>query len=97
MDVVIDNDMVTNQFIDIRVKQRNARKSVTTVEGLLNFLPEDVELKAIAKKFRKKFNCSATVMDKSVIQLQGDHRKEIKKLIIENELANADSIRIHGY
>ncbi|GAI97780.1 unnamed protein product, partial [marine sediment metagenome] len=32
-----------------------------------------------------------------VIQLQGDHRKEIKSYLVDNKLAKESKIKIHGY
>lgn len=71
----------TPKNIHVRIKQRNGRKCITTIEGLDILFSEDVVnfVEEIAKTFRKKFNCSATVIKPElVIQLQGDHRKEIK-------------------
>lgn len=86
--------------IHIRVKQRNGRKCITTVEGLDSVFEEDTEkiIVKLAKVFRKKFNCSATVMKPEfVIQLQGDHRDEIKKYLLDNKIVKKDKIKVHGY
>ena len=46
-------------------------------------------------------NCNGTVVDDEkmgqVIQLQGDKREEFKKFIVENELAEANTIKVHGH
>lgn len=90
----------TPTMIHIRVKQRNGRKCMTTVEGLESLTDKKVEkfITKLAQVFRKKFNCSATVMKPAlVIQLQGDHRKEIKSYLIDNKFAKESKIKMHGY
>lgn len=88
------------QIIHVRIKQRNGRKCITTIEGLdILFSKDAIEcVEKIAKTFRKKFNCSATVIKPElVIQLQGDQRKEIKSYLIDNKLVKESNIKIHGY
>jgi len=58
----------------------------------------DVFLDDIANKFKKKFNCGATIKKpENVIQLSGDHRHNIKKVLVENNLVKSDQVKIHGY
>lgn len=89
--------------IHIKIQQRNGKKSFTIVEGLDKIeLPEgkkmDDFLSGIAQKFRKSFNCSATVIKKdNSIKLSGDQRDNISKFIINHKIVNEDQIKIHGF
>ena len=53
------------------------------------------------KAFKKEFACNGTVVQDpdlgDVIQLQGDHRAKIKTFLIEEEIAEKDNIKIHGF
>ncbi len=101
LDFQLDKDInKAPTIIHIRVKQRNGRKCMTTVEGLESLIDDKTEkfITKLAQIFRKKFNCSATVMKPElVIQLQGDHRKEIKSYLVDNKLTKEGKIKIHGY
>ena len=84
-------------LIHIRVKQRNGRKCITTIQGL----NAEIDMKKVLKACKKSMNCNGTVVDDEkmgqVIQLQGDKREEFKKFIVENELAEANTIKVHGH
>ena len=58
-------------------------------------------MKKVLKACKKSMNCNGTVVDDEkmgqVIQLQGDKREEFKKFIVENELAEANTIKVHGH
>eukprot|EP00178_Gracilaria_changii_P008797 TRINITY_DN26334_c0_g1_i1.p1 TRINITY_DN26334_c0_g1~~TRINITY_DN26334_c0_g1_i1.p1 ORF type:complete len:123 (+),score=15.07 TRINITY_DN26334_c0_g1_i1:41-370(+) len=85
-----------SNYVHIRIQQRNARKSITTVQGL----PEDLDLKKIVKYFRKEFSCNGTIVDSElgkVIQLQGDHRQNIQMFLVREEICEKESIKIHGF
>ena len=83
--------------IHIRVQQRNGRKCITTVQGL----PEDIDLKKIMKYAKKTFNCNGAVItdeeEGKIIQLQGDHRENMKKFIVKENIAEESDIKIHGF
>lgn len=84
--------------VHIRIRKRNGRKSITTIEGLEHFNHEkDAQfLKNIAKTLRNKFFCSASVK-KNIITLQGDHREEIKTYLEKTGIISAEYIKIHGF
>ncbi|MCX6818117.1 MAG: stress response translation initiation inhibitor YciH [Candidatus Aenigmarchaeota archaeon] len=52
-------------------------KSVTTVMGI----SKDVDVKNVLKELKMKLACGGTLKD-GVIELQGDHRKKIKDLLV---------------
>jgi translation initiation factor 1 len=90
-------NMKQNDFVHIRLQQRNGRKSLTTVQGLC----VDYDLKKITKSFKKEFACNGCVINHSefgeVIQLQGDQRENVKKFLILSEMAHEDIIKVHGF
>ncbi|EGG23729.1 RING zinc finger-containing protein [Cavenderia fasciculata] len=70
-------------YIHIRIFQRSGRKALTTIEGL----PKGVDFKKILKFFKKEFCCNGSLLEDetigTVVQLQGDHRKETAQFLIE--------------
>jgi translation initiation factor 1 len=68
----------TEQRISISTDKRRFGKKVTLVSGL----SKDVDIKKIAKKLKSKLACGGTVKN-GVIELQGDHRKNVKPILVE--------------
>lgn len=64
-------------------------------------LPDDLDLKKIVRAFKKAWCCNGTVVENeewgTIIQLQGDHRKDISKFLIEEGISFKDQIKVHGY
>ena len=95
------NDVVVNNTIHLRLQQRNGRKCITIVEGLLD--SEELPLKTLVKSLRKSFNCSAAIVDdkenkdQKVIQLSGDKRKNIADYLVKKKIVDKTHIKIHGY
>lgn len=83
--------------LDIRIQQRNGRKTITTLQGL----PIDIDRKRLLKAFKKEFACNGTVIDDEeagqVIQLQGDQRLKIQQFLATEEIVPKDKIKIHGF
>ena len=82
--------------IHIRIQQRNARKSITILEGL----SPDVDVLKLLRALRKKFNCMGThVLDqnKSCLQFSGDQRDNLLRFLVEEHLAERKNIVLHGY
>ena len=48
----------TEDYIHIRIQQRNGRKTLTTVQGIA----DDYDKKDLVKAFRKKFACNGTAL-----------------------------------
>ncbi|KAJ1831592.1 Eukaryotic translation initiation factor eIF-1 [Coemansia sp. RSA 2706] len=88
---------VTSKIIHIRIQQRNARKSTTTLQGL----PEEFDLKKLVKYFKKTYGCLGTVVkDKDhgkVIQLGGDQRAKLSEFLISEGIAKKNEIKVHGF
>uniref|UniRef100_G1L4E0 SUI1 domain-containing protein n=1 Tax=Ailuropoda melanoleuca TaxID=9646 RepID=G1L4E0_AILME len=75
----------TEDYIHVRVQQRNGRKTLTTAQGIA----DDYNKKKLVKVFKKKFACK-------VIQLQGDQRKTICQFLVETGLAKDYQLKVHG-
>ena len=85
--------------INIRLQQRNGRKTLTTVEGLPGYFDRE-KLDKFAKVCKKTFSCGASYISKGefvdVLQLQGDHRDELKALLMEAGI-KAENLKVHGF
>ncbi|EMD38377.1 hypothetical protein CERSUDRAFT_113538 [Gelatoporia subvermispora B] len=83
-------------YIHIRIQQRNGRKTLTTLQGL----PKEYDAKKLLKAFKKEFACNGTLVDDEeagqVIQLQGDQRLKISTFLVEEGIPKA-SIKVHGF
>nr|AFM89854.1 translation factor sui1-like protein [Callorhinchus milii] len=86
----------TDDYIHIRIQQRNGRKTLTTVQGI----SDDYDKKKLVKAFKKKFACNGTVIEHSeygeVIQLQGDQRKNICQFLLEVGIVKEEQLKVHG-
>jgi translation initiation factor 1 len=64
----------------IRVSSIKKRfgKTVTTIEGI----SKEVDTRSVLRELKTKLACGGTMKD-GVIELQGDHRKKIKELLVK--------------
>ncbi|KAH6688872.1 translation initiation factor SUI1 [Plectosphaerella plurivora] len=90
----------TQDYIHIRIQQRNGRKTLTTVQGL----PKKFDQKKILKVIKKKFACNGTIVNDTemgeVIQLQGDQRKDILEFLTDKDEGLAldhKTMKVHGF
>lgn len=88
------------EYVHIRIQQRNGRKTLTTVQGI----PTRFDRKKILKVIKKKFACNGTIVTDSemgeVIQLQGDQRKAVQEFLTDkNDGLELDpqTIKVHGF
>lgn len=86
--------------INIRVQQRNGRKSWTLIEGLEDI--KDFNFKKTLKYLKKNLNCNGSIKkmeedDKKYIQMQGDHREKIVSYLVDYHNVNSESIIVHGF
>ncbi|KIP09593.1 hypothetical protein PHLGIDRAFT_28945 [Phlebiopsis gigantea 11061_1 CR5-6] len=83
-------------YIHVRVQQRNGRKTLTTLQGL----PKEYDAKKLLKAFKKEFACNGTLVDDEeagqVIQLQGDQRTKILTFLTEEGIPK-NTIKVHGF
>ena len=94
----------TEDYIHIRIQQRNGRKTLTTIQGITDDYDEKKKQKTqqqLVKAFKKKFACNSTGIEHpeygEVIQLQGDQRKNICQFLVEIGLAKDDQLKVHGF
>uniref|UniRef100_G3PPW8 SUI1 domain-containing protein n=1 Tax=Gasterosteus aculeatus aculeatus TaxID=481459 RepID=G3PPW8_GASAC len=79
----------TEDYIHIRIQQRNGRKTLTTVQGIAI----DYDKKKLVKAFKKKFACNGTVIEHP----EYDQRKNICQFLIEIGLAKEEQLKVHGF
>lgn len=86
-----------HNVIHLHYQQRTARKCLTIIQGL----PDDLDYKKILRAYKKDFSCNGTIHEDeemgTVIQLQGDKRKDVAKFLLEEGIATKEEIKIHGY
>ncbi len=89
----------TTTDVHIRIQQRNGRKCITTVENIDKINGDKDFLDELVKSFRKKFSCSVTLhkSDDNAITLQGDHRDNVRKYLVEHNIVEKDKVKVHGY
>ncbi|KAG8954632.1 Eukaryotic translation initiation factor eIF-1 [Tulasnella sp. 424] len=96
LDDIADQVGSEENYLHIRIQQRNGRKSLTTLQGL----GKEYDPKKLLKAFKKEFACNGTVVDDEqlgeVIQLQGDQRIKIKNFLVENGIPMSN-IKVHGF
>ena len=68
----------SSQRIQIKTDKKRYGKIVTIVTGFEN----EINVKKIAKELKNELACGGTYKD-NIIELQGDHRKRIKSLLIK--------------
>ncbi|KAK0633674.1 translation initiation factor SUI1 [Immersiella caudata] len=93
----------TQEYIHIRIQQRNGRKTLTTVQGI----PSKFDHKKILKVVKKDFACNGTIISDTeskgmgeVIQLQGDQRLKIKEFLTNKDEGlglDEKTIKVHGF
>eukprot|EP00009_Paramoeba_aestuarina_P009129 CAMPEP_0201520970 /NCGR_PEP_ID=MMETSP0161_2-20130828/13590_1 /ASSEMBLY_ACC=CAM_ASM_000251 /TAXON_ID=180227 /ORGANISM="Neoparamoeba aestuarina, Strain SoJaBio B1-5/56/2" /LENGTH=112 /DNA_ID=CAMNT_0047919505 /DNA_START=68 /DNA_END=406 /DNA_ORIENTATION=+ len=84
-------------YIHIRIQQRNGRKTLTTIQGL----PQSLSFKKLVQTFKKDFCCNGTIVDDQelgkVIQLQGDQRKNVADFLVNEGICKKSSVKVHGF
>jgi len=65
--------------IKVRVEKRTYGKVVTIIEGVD---PSTVDVKHLLKELKRKLGCGGSYdKEKKTLELQGDHRNKIKKIL----------------
>ncbi|MFA5258582.1 MAG: stress response translation initiation inhibitor YciH [Candidatus Pacearchaeota archaeon] len=67
----------TEQRIQVQTEKKRFGKIITIVSGF-----QGVDLKTIAKNLKQELACGGTVKN-STVELQGDHSKSIRKVLIK--------------
>ncbi|KAG0231260.1 Eukaryotic translation initiation factor eIF-1 [Actinomortierella wolfii] len=91
------SDIQNFQTFDIRIQQRNGRKTLTTLQGL----PKEFDQKRMLKVFKKDFACNGTLVEDeelgSIIQLQGDQRAKVLNILTTEAGIDRKQIKVHGF
>lgn len=96
-DITFDDELETSEIkIHIRLQQRNGKKTVTTVAGLL------VDHQKFSTTLKKLFHCRGSVKCDSdtnlyILEFSGDQRQNIKQYLIKEHISDDKNIIIHGY
>lgn len=69
-----------SQAVRVSVDKRRYGKNVTVIEGID---PKTENIWDIAKELKKKVASGGTVKDNRTIELQGDHRDNVKRYLEE--------------
>jgi translation initiation factor 1 len=81
-------------LVHIRIQQRNGRKTLTTVQGLV----EDFDKKKLVRAFKKEFACNGTVVEHpeygEVIQLQGDQRNNVCQFLTKLGIVKENQLKV---
>jgi translation initiation factor 1 len=87
----------TEDYIHIRIQQRNCRETLTTIQGIA----DDYNKKKLVKVFKNKFACNGSVVEHpdygEVIQLQHDQHESICQFRVEIGLAKDHQLKVHGF
>lgn len=67
----------SEQRINVQIVKRKFGKLITIISGL----GKEVNIKEVARELKNEFACGGTVKD-NVIELQGDHIRKIKPVLI---------------
>ena len=93
----VDAPVIKPCVVHLRVQKRNARKAMTTIQGLR----PDVDINKILLTFRKLFACNGTIIKDpdlgNIIQLQGDQRHQVARFFIDEGILDKSEIKIHGF
>lgn len=105
---LLEKELNTAQLeIHIKIKKRTGKTYLTSVENLDKLeRPEGINLddflKKLTKIFKKKFMCGAFIEEDGktfgkIIVMNGDHRDKLKELLINENIANENQIKVHGF
>lgn len=83
--------------VHLRVQKRTGKKYLTTIQGI----PTKFSLKKLLKAFKKEFCCNGTIVEDeelgSIIQLQGDKRKEVAEFLLSESVVDKANLQVHGF
>lgn len=96
-------DISFQSKIHLRIFKRNARKTITVIEGLDQ--RSEIDLKKFILYTKKKLSCNGSVKKNTLesgevqelIQFQGDHRTEITNILHFRYNIKLSDIIQHGY
>ena len=93
-----NDDFFNNEYfiVSIRVKQRNSRKHITTIEDIPEkFLKKD-KIDIFLVKLRNAISSRATLKDGKYIEVSGNKVDIMTRLLCEYLNCSTDMIKIYG-
>lgn len=75
---VCEQIVKSTQKINIKNEKKRYGKIVTTISGF----DKDIDIKKMAKELKNELACGGTAK-KGIIELQGDHNKKVKEILIK--------------
>lgn len=81
-----------SQKITVAIEKKKFRKEYTVITGID---AGDIDIKELAKGLKNKLACGGTVKD-GVIELQGNHLREVRDFLIKQGFAN-ETIEVEEY
>lgn len=81
--------MFNNSNVYIRLVQVSGRQSVTVIIGL----DEELDLKQILRAMKRTMACNGAVKEGN-IQLQGDHRTDAARWLVQQKIVEGRDLRI---
>ena len=89
--------ILQKNYIHIRMRQRTGRTFITTVEGL----PTEFNIKKMLSALQKELKCGGFIEtdddENKILSLNGDQRHGVADFLVREEIADRESIKIHGY
>ena len=78
--------------VEQRIQITTVKKKFGKINTIVSGIEKELDLKKIAKQLKEILGCGGTVKDNE-IELQGDHRRKIKNLLVklgfdENSISN---------
>lgn len=93
-----DLDKAMDAKIHLHIKKRNARKYITTVEGLAQ---RGIDIKKFVTDLKPKLCCAGTICKNDnnieIVQLQGDHREALSEFLQDKYNVVKYDIIKHGF
>ena len=105
VDSELDLNTNSNRKIHLRIKKRTNRQYKTFIEGLDSF-QEEKDLETILKTLKKQLSCGGCIkntvneregIDIKVIELSGDKRDQVRKVLTKEFGIKSDNIITHGF
>lgn len=79
--------------VHLSVQKRNAKKYITSIDGL----PVSVDRKELLRAWKVKYSCNGSFDPKEdKLILTGDQRENIIKYLLEKNITTAENIEVHG-
>jgi len=78
-----------SQQIIVKIVSKKFGKKYTIIEGIDE---KEIDMKELTKKLKSKLACGGTVKE-GIIELQGDHRRQVKEILVQSGFAQ-ETIKI---